>query len=859
MYELSPYFQLQRKTEYTGGKEGIAPFALNSTNHALTQSVHLSLKYANGNRYGLNPLDAIQGEDGQRIMDWLSAMINAHVDVAKDPYIMTLNVNKVTYNITSLLLRAGKGENTFYFLAQPALRLLTKNVLQNNGVIGAEKLTEKEQIKKLLESYMGYFYNLIEQEKDANVKQKYAQYYNQIAKDNGLRAIEGYDSVKLSYSDVFNKELAVNALKSPNSIYGVYQNVMSLIAYKELSTDTEALSQLVQLSQIDTKKFGNNIPLQLNFERRLKEFIENYQNRFYITNNEAIEAPLQYYLKHTFLKNKLVDATRMVRSLLANQVIDATPAFRNIFNAACDEFLGNSSNVQDVSTLAKALKTILRARIVAEFAPFFNVSNDHFISMISGENSVANQLTRCKTRLKGRNDLPALSQDGEIVNALLNYLQEYPGFSKQRYDRLVTDNNSLTNTGVYENRLISAYQDMLDCEDAAVRKFADTLGLYAYLTSFDNRHTNSFFNVLTTTWKKSKGYTEAIKQGISALNSDDFSGMQQLGFNQSQFESGNFTEIFTAIARNLWQNEKIVPSFHFNKYTQRFGLVQFTPNSKPMPTVFMDNSYNTRLSSFLKVAVKPNDINTSILYQKIGYIDFFDSEGNRDKKNRRIVYKAIPKLGFNDNGVNYQEFNKRGNELSAFPENSMPEQAILSDIEVETMLTDKLKNYCEKKHITMQFTSADAVRVEANQKVINIVQEEPNIESYGDESISNMTTNISDNLEAQDVTITDMSSNVITIGSEVGEMNNIESIVDMSTPAEIQDMSAVQEIVDSSVLTINNYDESSIWNELTDKSLYETIDFAKLEEKFINKTEVSETIPQNEELFDSEAMKYCKK
>ena len=66
---------------------------------------------------------------------------------------------------------------------------------------------------------------------------------------------------------------------------------------------------------------------------------------------------------------------------------------------------------------------------------------------------------------------------------------------------------------------------MLDCEDAAVRKFADTLGLYAYLTSFDNRHTNSFFNVLTTTWKKSKGYTEAIKQGISALNSDDFSGM----------------------------------------------------------------------------------------------------------------------------------------------------------------------------------------------------------------------------------------------------------------------------------------------------------------------------------------------
>ena len=35
-YELLPSFQLGRKIEYTSGKSGIAPFALNSTNHALT-------------------------------------------------------------------------------------------------------------------------------------------------------------------------------------------------------------------------------------------------------------------------------------------------------------------------------------------------------------------------------------------------------------------------------------------------------------------------------------------------------------------------------------------------------------------------------------------------------------------------------------------------------------------------------------------------------------------------------------------------------------------------------------------------------------------------------------------------------
>jgi len=53
MYELLPSFQLARKEEYTGGKAGIAPFALNSTNHCLTQLVHLNMAYSNGNPYGL--------------------------------------------------------------------------------------------------------------------------------------------------------------------------------------------------------------------------------------------------------------------------------------------------------------------------------------------------------------------------------------------------------------------------------------------------------------------------------------------------------------------------------------------------------------------------------------------------------------------------------------------------------------------------------------------------------------------------------------------------------------------------------------------------------------------------------------
>ena len=55
-------------------------------------------------------------------MSWLSAMINAHVDVAKDPYIADMNVGKFTYNITNMLLRTGMGEQTFAFLMQDSLK-----------------------------------------------------------------------------------------------------------------------------------------------------------------------------------------------------------------------------------------------------------------------------------------------------------------------------------------------------------------------------------------------------------------------------------------------------------------------------------------------------------------------------------------------------------------------------------------------------------------------------------------------------------------------------------------------------------------------------------------------------------------
>lgn len=768
MYELAPSFQLSRKTEYTGGKAGIAPFALNSTNHALTQFTHLCINYSNANRYNLGQLDQVYGEDDQRIMDWLSALINAHVDVAKDPYIMALNVNSITYNMTSLLIRGGKGENTFYFLAQPALRRFTKEMLESKGIIGAEKgITERDKLKSIAKEYMTSLREAIVSldDSDSN-KAKYAQYYNSLASEYSLPSIEGYDAVEVNYNDVFDKKVASEALKKPKEVNGLYQQVISIRAYQDLSSDTEVLSNLVQLSQIDTKKFGNTLPLQLNFKRRLNRYIDNYQSRFYINGADNIEKPINYYLSSTFLKQKLDAGINTPRILLSGQVIEATKGYKTIFNAACDFFLGNSSDKNTVAELSKILTTSLRTKAVVNAVEDFNISDKKFLNMLRGPKSIAKRLTQIKNDLRKRNDLPAIAFNGHIKNELLNYLQEYASDgTNQKYDRIVTADNALTNTATYENRLLSAYQDLLDCEDEGIRKFANRLGVYAYLTSFDNRSTDSFFDVITTAWKKQKGYSDAIKAAIEILNNDKLVGMDYFGFNSENMQNNNFTELFTEIARNAYRNDKIVKPYQLSNYDNKYGtLVQIKPDSKPMPAVFSSWRAN---QPFIKIQLNPNDINSYILYQKVATVYQTDENGDPVKNTKQSVYKIIPALGTKDDRKVYYEYQKQSGEQSAFEENALPKEAIWNNGQIEQLVQKFFEPMINKNHTTLVYESSDAIVINTVEKQETVSFEEPEITTVGsDLEASNEIHNTEDTQSSTTYGEVDEQISTITVGQD---------------------------------------------------------------------------------------------
>lgn len=143
---------LKAKAAFIMAKTGIGPFALNNVNHVLTSVYGLSFRprttrggYSANmlTSLGLLRLDKFRDKDGNKIFSWLSGFINAHVDVAKDPYITRLNVNKYTWNIINLLIRTGYGEDALYFINIPVIRNMAKSINNMSNRLNKKNISKK--------------------------------------------------------------------------------------------------------------------------------------------------------------------------------------------------------------------------------------------------------------------------------------------------------------------------------------------------------------------------------------------------------------------------------------------------------------------------------------------------------------------------------------------------------------------------------------------------------------------------------------------------------------------------------------------------------------------------------------------
>lgn len=717
-YALLPSFQLSRKIEYTSGKAGIAPFALNSTNHALTQFAHLCMSYSNGNRYNLGNLDAIKGQDGFRILDWLSAMINAHVDVAKDPYIIALNVNQITYNMTNLLLRGGKGQSTFYFLAQDILKMYAAEQIANRGVYGVDPtITEAKVINKYYQRYEKVLYDAINIMPDGSEKQKYIKLYNGwlrerlYSKMKPIGQMNDANITNIQYDWVFDESKLKNALKaSKTSAEYAYQQLIVMKAYKELNSDAKRLAKLVKISQIDTKKYGNNLAVQMNFKNMVSTFSKENEDVFYINDNKAVlrenQTPIEYYMQVTFLGKKLYYGLTLPRTILRKQSIVATKEYEDIHTNVMRTFVGPSeddsqyqyTNDQEyVVQINKALESVIRARIAAN-NPNFNINGDKLYDMFVGPDTMCRRLTAIKRYiLEEKDNYPTLvdKNTGTIKNALLNYLQEYSADgTKTMLDKVILSNSSMNNDKYTENVLISAFDDLLNHEDEFIRDFAEDLAMYAYFSTYDNNSVNNFFNLVPVSWKIKKGYTTEFRKALEDFGDVNSVAGQMVAESIDDPKSGYYPSISTTIARNMWYNKEIVKPY---KYDNNSDMTLFiAPDGSRKRVLFMTKNAKDR---YINV--------NGELYRKVGEIMLNRADDESQiRSSLRSVYLLTPKLGVEDNGTRIFEYVNGSTQVSAFPQNNITSAALIDGLQIQESIrlqndniVDKIMNISGKNRV----------------------------------------------------------------------------------------------------------------------------------------------------------------
>lgn len=676
MYELMPSFQESRKTEYTSGKAGIAPFALNSTNHCLTQATHLRMKFSEGaSKYNLNQFDEITGQDGYKILDWLSAMINAHVDVAKDPYIIVLNVNKVTYNMASFLLRTGKGRNTFLFLAQPALKEYANRKIMNEGVIGVSKQYDNQIF--------------------SDIKQKYWDMLNRFPlSDTYKKQIE--QLVQNGSIDAFNQSKLASSLESfrSNDItpQDIVQQLLVVKAYQDLASDAQTMADLVQRSQIDTKKYGNNLSQLQNFYNSYTTFIEDNKEKFF---TDTVDTNgLDVYFGNTFLHKKLIYAMDLSNSILRSQVFAATNGYKEILTSILQQIRGGNytptnngksilfkykatSNKEYVGALSNKVESIIRAKVTANNTDLMLTDSD-INSILFGKDSIARRLNSIKNYIRVNKDnvnlITFVDESGNITNELLNYLQAVTSNNKRNISYINTSTSTMNNSRYYEDRLRSAFYDLLTSEDNTIREFAETLVKYSFLTSYDNRTPNSFFNLVPMSYKRKLGYVSSIADAINKLNYGDTSVVN------SNNTSDWVDSIYLNLVRNYWRDNDIVPVFvrrvrRDDEGGERVSNVVNLASATSKTRVNVNTVISVRGDydisknyKFFKIVGTGNNID---VYQRIGDIVNLDTGKTIER-----IYTVVPKLGYDAGSNSIYELYKEGDQPSAFDTNNFTDKML---------------------------------------------------------------------------------------------------------------------------------------------------------------------------------------
>lgn len=722
--------QTDRRRDYITGKLGIAPFALNVTNQALTMAYGVKLKESEFTKQTpFKRIDLRDDKNGNAVMSWLSAFINAHCDIVKDPYVSKINVNSFTYNMLNFLVRTGQADNSVWFITQPIIKDMAFAAEAASGHYGrdltkskyrAQKDATEKALRQYIAGYLGItvnndseLYNNSDIRREINYINADISSANTDTVDHDQRRIDIINS--MFKSDKYLKNYALkytskeDMLKDPDFCKAQIQVYK---AWNILQPFVSDISKLVQLTKIDTKKQGNTLAKQLLYKDKYDQFLKDIQN-----GNTSFEPDgVMRMMTHSWIDKKTNSFMKAMKSILAGQVFEATTSYTSLV-VQLGQFMNNYSQTEDIANkLDRNVSQCIKSLFIRAYAQTNNIDVNR---LFFGNNTIADRLANIKRRINNPDDKLFYLRNNKLLTSLVESDQVKDettiGNNGQIYPapKFVSTFHSISESSFNQDDLTDAWEELLDYpDDQELKDFARDLVVYAWLTSGEKSGFNRFFKYVPNSWKIKSGFVGHVEFWLNKFNTN--------------LESDVRNAIIDDILRNNWNDTDFVPQYDYIRKNQRnftdsgiydpqlmkpFALCGYTQNGKGEWVTTINRLDNGQYPRYITVkdelATKDNNNSNRSLYRLVG-VSKFDGIKDKDTGNTSLtevpIYALCKKRGLHFKGNDIFEF---GNSDFGFGMNYIGYQE--NDAQYAKLIEEvKQKFYIDAKKLESEETKTES-------------------------------------------------------------------------------------------------------------------------------------------------------
>lgn len=674
--------QTDRRRDYITGKLGIAPFALNVTNQALTMAYGVKLKESEFTKQTpFKRIDLRDDKNGNAVMSWLSAFINAHCDIVKDPYVSKINVNSFTYNMLNFLVRTGQADNSVWFITQPIVKDMAFAAEAASGHYGrdltkskyrAQKDATEKALRQYIAGYLGItinkdseLYNNSDIRREINYINSDINSANTDTVDHDQRRIDIINS--MFKGDKYLKSYALkytskeDMLKDPDFCKAQIQVYK---AWNILQPFVNDISKLVQLTKIDTKKQGNTLAKQMLYKEKYDQFLKDIQQ-----GNTSFEPEgVMKMMTHSWIDKKTNSFMKAMKSILAGQVFEATTSYTSLVGQL-GQFMNNYSQTEDIANkLDRNISQCIKSLFIRAYAQINNIDVNR---LFFGNNTIADRLANIKRRINNPDDKLFYLRNNKLLTSLVESDQVKDettiGNNGQIYPapKFVSTFHSISESSFNQDDLTDAWDELLDYpDDQELKDFARDLVVYAWLTSGEKSGFNRFFKYVPNSWKINSGFVGHVEFWLNKFNTN--------------LESDVRNAIIDDILRNNWNDTDFVPQYDYIRKNQKnftdsgiydpqlmkpLALCGYTQNGKGEWVTTINRLDNGQYPRYITVkdelSTKDNNNSNRSLYRLVG-VSKFDGIKDKDTGNTSLtevpIYALCKKRGLHFKGNDIFEF-----------------------------------------------------------------------------------------------------------------------------------------------------------------------------------------------------------